>query len=104
MDRTPSTPIRLTDAALTFLGEYHLGTLTTLRKNGTPHVVAVGFTWDQEHGLARVITNWLLAEALNLPNAEDTARRARLDGPRWMTLEGSRRVLTILVRRRRRRP
>ena len=38
------------------LAERHLATLTTLRPDGTPHVVAVGFTWDGEAGLARVIT------------------------------------------------
>lgn len=93
MDRTPSTPIRLPDAALAFLGEYHLGTLTTLRKNGTPHVVAVGFTWDQEHGLARVITNGATQKALNAERGGYGAV-SQVDGPRWMTLEGPARVLT----------
>ena len=31
---------------LTFLTERHLATLTTLRADGTPHVVPVGFTFD----------------------------------------------------------
>ncbi|HEY1118405.1 MAG TPA: pyridoxamine 5'-phosphate oxidase family protein, partial [Acidimicrobiales bacterium] len=38
------TPDELTDADRTFLTERHLATLTTLRADGSPHVVAVGFT------------------------------------------------------------
>jgi hypothetical protein len=37
-------PARLTDDVLGFLTERHLATLTTLRRDGSPHVVAVGFT------------------------------------------------------------
>ena len=46
----------LPDEVLAFLDERHLATLTTLRPDGSPHVVAVGFTWDDEAGIARVIT------------------------------------------------
>ncbi|WP_327235336.1 pyridoxamine 5'-phosphate oxidase family protein [Streptomyces sp. NBC_01317] len=42
---------------LAFWREHHLCTLTTLRADGTPHVVAVGVTYDPEARLARVITN-----------------------------------------------
>ena len=49
-------PQRLSDEVRTFLAERHLATLTTLRPDGSPHVVAVGFTWDDDAGLARVIT------------------------------------------------
>ncbi len=49
-------PQRLPDEVLAFLDERHLATLTTLRPDGSPHVVAVGFTWDDDAGLARVIT------------------------------------------------
>lgn len=93
MDRTPANPIRLNDTALAFLAEYHLGTLTTLRKNGTPHVVAVGFTWDQEHGLARVITNAGSQKAINAERGGYGAV-SQVEGPRWLTLEGPSRVLT----------
>ncbi len=33
--------------------ERHLATLTTVRPDGTPHVVAVGVTVDFEAGVAR---------------------------------------------------
>ena len=39
-------PARLPDGALQFLHERHLATLTTLRSDGTAHVVPVGFTFD----------------------------------------------------------
>ena len=42
--------------ALAFVTEHHLATLTTLRADGSPHVVAVGFTYDPGRHVARVIT------------------------------------------------
>ena len=39
-------PAALSDDALAFLATRHLATLTTLRPDGSPHVVPVGFTWD----------------------------------------------------------
>jgi hypothetical protein len=47
----------LSAAAREFLAERHLATLTTLRADGSPHVVPVGFTYDVEpRGVVRVIT------------------------------------------------
>ncbi|EUA44422.1 hypothetical protein I552_4195 [Mycobacterium xenopi 3993] len=40
------TTTRLSNDALAFLTERHLAMLTTLRADNTPHVVAVGFTFD----------------------------------------------------------
>ncbi len=59
-------PAALPDAALTFLAERHLATLTTLRPDGTPHVVAVGFTFDPERHLVRVITDGGSRKARNV--------------------------------------
>ncbi|MEO7518626.1 MAG: pyridoxamine 5'-phosphate oxidase family protein, partial [Acidimicrobiales bacterium] len=39
-------PSALPPEVLAFLDERHLATLTTLRPDGSPHVVAVAFTWD----------------------------------------------------------
>jgi F420H(2)-dependent biliverdin reductase len=74
-------------AAREFLTERHLATLSTLRADGGPHVVPVGFTWDDERGVARVIT---FAGAVKAANAASGARAAvcQIDGPRWLTLEG----------------
>ncbi|WP_018505566.1 pyridoxamine 5'-phosphate oxidase family protein [Parafrankia discariae] len=44
-------------AFLEFWRERHLCTLTTVRPDGTAHVVAVGVTLDAPAGLARVITS-----------------------------------------------
>ena len=86
-----STPT-LSDAALDFVQERHLATLTTLRADGTPHVVAVGFTWDPEAGLARVITDGASVKARNVLRSGYGAL-SQVDGGRWLTLEGPAAVL-----------
>ncbi|MDV2475487.1 TIGR03618 family F420-dependent PPOX class oxidoreductase [Rhodococcus zopfii] len=85
------TPDALGERALQFLSEYHLGTLTTLRKDGTPHVVAVGFTWDPQARVARVITNAGSQKALNADRG-GYAAVSQVEGGRWLTLEGAARV------------
>lgn len=85
-------PKDLSDDALAFLGERHLATLTTLRADGTPHVVPVGFTWDAATGLARVITNAGSQKARNAARGE-RAVVCQVDGRRWLSLEGRSRVL-----------
>ncbi|RVW04189.1 PPOX class F420-dependent oxidoreductase [Rhodococcus xishaensis] len=93
MAPTPSDPSHLTAEAATFLTERHLATLTTLRKDGTPHVVAVGFTWDPEARLVRIITNDASQKARNADRGGYGAV-SQVDGGRWLTLEGSARVLS----------
>ena len=44
------TSDQLTAEELDFLAERHLATLTTLRENGTPHVVAMAFGYDETNG------------------------------------------------------
>jgi hypothetical protein len=46
--------LRLNPEQLVFVTERHLATLTTLRADGSPHVVPVAFTWDAEAGVARI--------------------------------------------------
>jgi PPOX class probable F420-dependent enzyme len=83
-------PEALGDDGLSFLAERHLATLTTLRPDGSPHVVAVGFTWDPDAGLARVITFAGSRKARNLLGAGSGSRAAvsQVDGGRWLTMEG----------------
>ncbi len=85
------TPDQLDEGALAFLAERHLATLTTLRPDGSPHVVAVGFTWDPAAGLARVITFAGSRKARNLLGEGPGHRAAvcQVDGGRWLTLEGT---------------
>ena len=80
-------PASLSPAALQFLTERHLATFSTVRSDGSPHVVAVGFTWDPETGLARVITDGGSRKAAHV-RAGSRAAVAQVDGPRWMSLEG----------------
>ncbi len=85
----------LPDEVLAFLTERQLATLTTLRPNGTPHVVAVGFTYDPESRLARVITGGGSRKVANIRAAGAAATRAvvcQVDGARWLSLEGRARV------------
>ncbi|MET7745156.1 TIGR03618 family F420-dependent PPOX class oxidoreductase [Streptomyces sp. NPDC005385] len=95
---SPPVDPRQPDAAfLRFWRERHLCTLTTLRRDGTPHVVPVGVTYDPEAGLARIITGGATAKAAHVRAAEpDGARVAvcQVDGRRWATLEGLARVST----------
>lgn len=91
MARTPTDPTDLTPDAQGFLTDRHLASLTTLRRDGTPHVVAVGFTWDPERSLVRVITNGGSQKALNAERG-GYAAVTQVDGPRWLTLEGKARV------------
>lgn len=83
-------PAALPATATEFLTERHLATLTTLRPDGTPHVVAVGFTWDAPAGLVRVITFAPSKKARNLLASPGTrAAVCQVDGGRWLTLEGT---------------
>ncbi|MCW2713740.1 MAG: class putative F420-dependent enzyme [Frankiales bacterium] len=76
------TPVRA------FLAERHLATLTTLRPDGSPHVVAVGFTWDGEAQLVRVITHGSSRKVNHVRAGSPRAVVAQVDGRRWLSLEG----------------
>ncbi|MGE2833402.1 F420-dependent biliverdin reductase [Mycobacterium sp. SMC-4] len=89
--RKPTT--KLTDDALTFLSERHLAMLTTLRGDGSPHVVAVGFTFDPATHIARVITSGGSQKAVNAEH-RGVAVLSQVDGARWLSLEGKSTVRT----------
>jgi PPOX class probable F420-dependent enzyme len=77
-------PAALPHGVTTFLTERHLATITTLRPDGTPHVVPVGFTWDG--ALARVITSGASRKAAHADGAR--VALCQVDGARWLTVEG----------------
>lgn len=87
-------PGRLTEAGTRFLTERHLATLTTLRADGSPHVVPVGFTWDGEAHVARVITSGGSVKARNAARPGARAAVCQIDGRWWLSLEGPVTVLT----------
>ncbi len=82
-------PAALGDGLLTFLSERHLATLTTLRADGSPHVVPVGVTFDPATRLARVITSGTSAKARHVRDGQSRVAVCQVDGRRWVTLEGS---------------
>jgi F420H(2)-dependent biliverdin reductase len=72
-----------------FWRERHLCILTTVRPDGTPHVVPVGVTLDIEQGIARVITDGDSAKARQLRKVGKlNAAACQVDGRRWSTVEG----------------
>ncbi|CAL9508095.1 pyridoxamine 5'-phosphate oxidase family protein [Streptomyces pilosus] len=76
---------------LSFWRERHLCTLTTLRPDGTPHLVPVGVTYDPGARLARVITSGSSAKARHVAAAGEGGAHVavcQVDGRRWATLEG----------------
>ena len=90
-------PDELDDDVLTFLRERHLATLTTLREDGSPHVVAVGFSYDVDAKIARVITWGASQKAVNAGRMQTAGQRAavcQVDGGRWLALEGKVRLVT----------
>ena len=93
-------PLDPRDPALSaFWAERHLCTLTTLRRDLSPHVVPVGVTFDADRMLARVITGGASQKVRNLEQAaaggDVAATRVavcQIDGRRWSTLEGTAQV------------
>jgi PPOX class probable F420-dependent enzyme len=68
----------------------YLATLTTLRPDGSPHVVVVRFTWDGTAKVARVMTVASSRKAANLvAGPGGRAALCQVDGFRWITLEGT---------------
>lgn len=85
----------LDDAVLAFMEERHLATLTLVRPDGTPHVTPVGFSYDADARVARVIT-WTASQKYLLAAIDGGVAAAvnQVDGGRWLTLEG-RAVATV---------
>lgn len=74
-----------------FWTERHLCTLTTVRPDGTPHVVPVGVTLDVESGIARVICSRGSRKARLAADCDErgvAVAMCQVDGRRWSTLEG----------------
>lgn len=85
--------IALSADQLDFVTDRRLATLTTLRADGSPHVVPVAFTWDAGAGRARITTRVTSVKASNVERAVTAGASARaalcqFDGQRWLTLEG----------------
>ena len=81
-----------TPRELDYLAGQRLGRIATVGADGTPHVVPVAFTWDDEGGIARVITSGDSQKARNVLGG-GRAALCQIDGRRWLTLEGEASVL-----------
>jgi PPOX class probable F420-dependent enzyme len=77
--------MQVSEALAQFLAERHLAVLVTLRADGSPHAVPVGFTLDGS--MVRVIT---FAGSVKARNAARGGRASitQHDGARWVTFEG----------------
>lgn len=80
--------LELSETQLEFVRARHLATLTTLRPDGSPHVVPVAFTWDADRGIARITTRRGSVKARNL-EAGGRAALCQVEGFRWLTFEGT---------------
>jgi PPOX class probable F420-dependent enzyme len=84
----------LTGAHLEFWRERHLCTVTTLRRDGSPHVVPMGVVVDVDAGLAWAITSRTSQKVANLRAGTDPrVAMCQVDGRRWSTIEGTAEVL-----------
>lgn len=99
-DTTPSSRgaaralrgVQLTPEQHVFVTERHLATLTTLRADGSPHVVPVGFTWDPDQGVLRITSRRTSVKVRNILRAGGAGLRVavcQVDGGRWLTFEGT---------------
>lgn len=74
-------------AFLQFWTERHLCTVTTLRPDGSPHVVPMGVVIDPASATAWAITSARSAKVRHLAN-DDRIAVCQVDGRHWSTLEG----------------
>jgi len=79
----------LTGDHLAFWRERHLCTVTTLRRDGSPHVVPMGIVVDVETDTAWGITSRTSQKVANLRSGADPrVAVCQVDGRRWSTIEG----------------
>jgi PPOX class probable F420-dependent enzyme len=81
------------EALLDFWTQRHLCTLTTLRRDGRPHVTPVGVALDLEQRCAWVITSRESSKARHVA-VDPRVAACQVDGRHWATLEGTARVLS----------
>jgi PPOX class probable F420-dependent enzyme len=86
-------PLTFSDELVEFWRERHLCTVTSLRTDGSPHVVPMGVVLDPDQGRAWAITSGTSQKAANLRGADARVAVCQVDGRRWSTVEGVAEVL-----------
>jgi PPOX class probable F420-dependent enzyme len=81
------TDLTFPEPLVAFWRERHLCTVTTLRRDGTPHVVPMGIVLDPEGERAWGITSGRSQKAHNVRRSPLVAV-CQVDGRHWSTLEG----------------
>jgi F420H(2)-dependent biliverdin reductase len=77
---------------LAFWRERHLCAVTTLRRDGSPHVVPMGIALADDPGVAWGITSGTSFKVTHL-RADPRIAVNQVDGRRWSTIEGTVEVL-----------
>nr|WP_291048666.1 PPOX class F420-dependent oxidoreductase [Herbiconiux sp.] len=80
----------LTPEGEAFVTAYHLATLATLRTDGSPHQVPVGFTLEGR--TVRIITSGTSQKVLNVRRG-GRASVSQVERARWLSFEGPARIL-----------
>ena len=89
-----SRTYELTGDHLEFWRERHLCSVTTLRRDGSLHVIPMGITIDPESNSAWGITSRTSQKVANLRAGHDPrVAVCQVDGKRWSTIEGTGEVL-----------
>ncbi len=79
---------------LEFWRQRHLCTVTTLRRDGSPHVIPMGIVVDPDNNSAWGITSRTSQKVANLRAGYDPrVAVCQVDGRRWSTIEGVAEVL-----------
>ena len=79
----------VTSALTEFLTERHLAILTLVRPDGRPHSTPIGFMWDEEAEVVKIITWSGSLKTRLLEKGKLVGSIAQVDGGRWVTFEGS---------------
>jgi PPOX class probable F420-dependent enzyme len=82
----------LTGEHLAFWRERHLCSVTTLRRDGSPHVVPMGIALSPGTDVAWGITSRTSRKVAHL-RADPRVAVCQVDGRRWSTIEGTVEVL-----------
>jgi len=85
--------LTLGDDLVAFWRERHLCSVTSLRADGSPHVVPMGVVLDPDTQRAWAITSGTSQKVANLRRGDARVAACQVDGRRWSTLEGVAEVL-----------